>query len=163
VNKDQPVENAALERGYLVIERVWKAGDTLRLNLPMPVRRIAANPNVVDDRGCLAIARGPIVYCIESVDLPDGVPLEDLRWDPDRGGAVCTGCARGGRPLQPAVRAALVRLSRTPLAEATAQALPVDVNRDCREALLEIINHHVSGPLKTVEFIAKVARAAGQP
>ena len=85
-----------------------------------------------------------------------------FRWDPDRGGAVCTACARGGRPLQPAVRAALVRLSRTPLEEATAQALPVDVNRDCREALLEIINHHVSGPLKTVEFIAKVARAAGQ-
>jgi len=84
-----------------------------------------------------------------------------FRWDPDRGGAVCTTCARGGRPLQPAVRAALVRLSRTPLEEATAQALPVDVNRDCREALLEIINHHVSGPLKTVEFIAKVARAGG--
>ena len=41
------------------------------------------------------------------------------------------------------------------------QALPPDVNRDCREALLEIINHHVSGPLKTVEFIAKVARAGG--
>jgi DNA repair protein RecO len=86
-----------------------------------------------------------------------------FRWDPDRGGAVCVACARGGRPVQTAVREALVRLSRTPLAEATAEALPPDVNRDCREALLEIINHHVSGPLKTVEFIAKVARAGGQP
>jgi len=84
-----------------------------------------------------------------------------FRWDPDGGGAVCTACARGGRPLQAAVRAALVRLARTALADATAEALPPDVNRDCREALLEIINHHVSGPLKTVEFIAKVARAAG--
>jgi hypothetical protein len=43
-----------------------------------------------------------------------------------------------------------------------AQALPPDVNRDCRERLLEIITHHVSGPLKSVEFIAKVARAGGQ-
>ena len=86
-----------------------------------------------------------------------------FRWDPDRGGAVCTACARGGRPLQPAVREALIRLARTPLADATAEALPTDVNRDCREALLEIINHHVSGPLKTVEFIAKVARAGGPP
>jgi len=85
-----------------------------------------------------------------------------FRWDPDRGGAVCGACARGGRPLQPAVREALIRLSRTPLADAGAAALPPDVNRDCREALLEIINHHVSGPLKTVEFIAKVARAGGQ-
>jgi DNA repair protein RecO (recombination protein O) len=86
-----------------------------------------------------------------------------FRWDPDRGGAVCTFCARGGRPLQPAVRQALMRLSRTALADAAAAALPADVNRDCREALLEIITHHVSGPLKSVEFIAKVARAGGPP
>ena len=61
-----------------------------------------------------------------------------------------------------AVRAALVRLSprrRSP--RRRRQTLPADVNRDCREALLEIINHHVSGPLKTVEFIAKVARGRG--
>jgi DNA repair protein RecO (recombination protein O) len=86
-----------------------------------------------------------------------------FRWDPDRGGAVCTACARGGRPLQPAVREALIRLARTPLDDAAAESLAPDVNRDCREALLEIITHHVSGPLKSVEFIAKVARAGGQP
>lgn len=85
-----------------------------------------------------------------------------FRWDPDRGGAVCTLCARGGRPVPAAVREALIRLSRTALGDAAAQALPTDVNRDCREALLEIITHHVSGPLKSVEFIAKVARAGGQ-
>jgi DNA repair protein RecO (recombination protein O) len=93
-----------------------------------------------------------------------GRPASEVafRWDPDRGGAVCTACARGGRPLQSAVRAALIRLAGTPLAAAASEALPTDVNRDCREALLEIINHHVSGPLKSVEFIAKVARAGGQ-
>jgi uncharacterized protein len=56
------------ERGYLVIERKWKAGDAVDLDLPMPVRRIEANPLVADDRGCLAIARGPIVYCLEGCD-----------------------------------------------------------------------------------------------
>jgi DNA repair protein RecO (recombination protein O) len=85
------------------------------------------------------------------------------RWDPDRGGAVCLACARGGRPLGAPVREALVRLARTPLADAAREPLPADVNRDCREALLEIISHHVSGPLKSIEFIAKVARAGGQP
>jgi len=40
--------------------------------------------------------------------------------------------------------------------------LAADLNRDCREALLEIINHHVTGPLKSVEFIAKLSRAAVQ-
>ena len=39
------------------------------------------------------------------------------------------------------------------------ETLPADVNRDCREALLEIINHHISGPLKSVEFIAKLSAA----
>jgi recombinational DNA repair protein (RecF pathway) len=93
-----------------------------------------------------------------------GRPASEIafRWDPDRGGAVCTLCARGGRPVPAPVREALLRLSRTALGDASAQALPPDVNRDCREALLEIINHHVSGPLKSVEFIAKVARAGGQ-
>ena len=38
--------------------------------------------------------------------------------------------------------------------------LSADVNRDCREALLEIINHHISGPLKSVEFIAKLSAAS---
>ena len=65
--------------------------------------------------------------------------------------------------MQPGVREALLRLAGMRLADATATPLPADINRDCREALLEIINHHVSGPLKTVEFIAKVARAGGQP
>jgi len=93
-----------------------------------------------------------------------GRPASEIafRWDPDRGGTVCTLCARGGRPVPTAVREALLRLSRTALGDASAQALPPDVNRDCREALLEIISHHVSGPLKSVEFIAKVARAGGQ-
>ena len=86
-----------------------------------------------------------------------------FRWDPDRGGAVCVGCARGGRPLARDVRVALIRLARTPLADAAREALPPDVNRGCRVALLEIINHHVSGPLKSIEFIAKVARAGGAP
>jgi DNA repair protein RecO (recombination protein O) len=81
-----------------------------------------------------------------------------FRWDPDRGGAVCTACARGGRPLSAAVRGALRRLARTPLHDATAQPLPADLNRDCREALLEIITHHISGPLKSVEFIAKLTK-----
>jgi DNA repair protein RecO (recombination protein O) len=91
-----------------------------------------------------------------------GRPAAEIafRWDPDRGGAVCVGCARIGRPLSASARAALVRLAATPLAAAGAESLAADVNRDCREALLEIISHHVTGPLKSVEFIAKLSRAS---
>jgi len=53
-----------------------------------------------------------------------------------------------------------MHLSRVSLPDAGREALSTDVNRDCREALLEIINHHISGPLKSVEFIAKLTASA---
>lgn len=57
-----------LDRGYLRIRRDWKAGDTVRLSLPMPVRRVYAHEKVKDGRGRVALMRGPIVYCLEGVD-----------------------------------------------------------------------------------------------
>jgi DNA repair protein RecO (recombination protein O) len=80
----------------------------------------------------------------------------DYRWDPDRGGTVCAACGRTGRPLREEVRATLARLARLPLAGAAAERLAPDVNRACREALLEIVKHHISGPLHSLDFIAKL-------
>jgi DNA repair protein RecO (recombination protein O) len=87
----------------------------------------------------------------------ESTPTMAFRWDPDRGGAVCTACARFGRPVTTEARAALLHLSQVSLPDAGRETLSADVNRDCREALLEIINHHISGPLKSVEFIAKLS------
>jgi len=73
-----------IEKGYVAIRRGWEAGDTIRLNLPMPVRLVVAHPKAVADKGLVAIERGPIVYCAEfkdnSVDvaqlkLPDDAKL----------------------------------------------------------------------------------------
>jgi DNA repair protein RecO (recombination protein O) len=101
---------------------------------------------------------GPVVdRCVVCGDAA----ARAYRWDPDRGGAVCAGCARGGRPIGAEVRTALARLAGVPLRDAGGETLPNDVNRDCREALLEIISHHVSGPLKSVEFIAKLSAGPG--
>jgi len=61
-----------LEKGYASLARKWNAGDTIELNLPMPVRRVAANESVKADRGRVALQRGPIVYCLESPDNPEG-------------------------------------------------------------------------------------------
>jgi len=61
-----------LDQGYAVITRIWKAGDTIELNLPMPVRRVVAHQNVVADRGRVALQRGPIVFAAEWVDNPGG-------------------------------------------------------------------------------------------
>jgi DUF1680 family protein len=61
-----------LDKGYAAITRTWKAGDTIELNLPMPVRRVVANEQVAADRGRVALERGPIVYAAEWADNPSG-------------------------------------------------------------------------------------------
>ncbi len=57
-----------LDKGYAIITRDWKKGDVVEVNLPMEVRRVAANENVKSDVGKVAILRGPIVYCAEFAD-----------------------------------------------------------------------------------------------
>ncbi len=58
--------------GYLSIDRTWKAGDSVELNLDMPVERVYAHPYVRENLGRLALRRGPLVYCFENADNPDG-------------------------------------------------------------------------------------------
>ena len=65
------VKTPVIERGYLVLDREWNPGDRVELNLPMPIQRVAANPQVKADHGLLAIQRGPIVYCLEQCDQAD--------------------------------------------------------------------------------------------
>ena len=68
--------DALRDKGYLILDRVWQPGDAVVLDLPMPVRRIEANPLVQENRGCLALARGPLVYCLEDAD--QGAPVAAL-------------------------------------------------------------------------------------
>jgi hypothetical protein len=74
-----------MEQGYARIERTWKKGDVIELDLPMPVRRLVAHESVKDDVGKIALQRGPIVFCVEGVDnggrvldlaLPDSAKLD---------------------------------------------------------------------------------------
>jgi DUF1680 family protein len=62
----------SVEKGYASVNRTWKRGDVIELNLPMPVRRIQANELVVADRGRVAVQRGPIVYAAEWPDNANG-------------------------------------------------------------------------------------------
>jgi len=64
---------------YATLERIWRAGTTIELSLSMPVQLIESHPLVEETRNHLAVKRGPIVYCLESVDLPKGVALADVR------------------------------------------------------------------------------------
>lgn len=96
-------------RGYFVVDRAWNAGDKIELDLPMPVDRVAANPNVKQDLGRLALTRGPLVYCLESVDqkanlsstfLPEQAPISATKRADLLGGVVelqGTGMLNGDR------------------------------------------------------------------
>jgi DUF1680 family protein len=61
---------------YAEIRREWKAGDTVRLSLPMPVRQIECHPNVAENIGRVALMRGPLLYCVEAADNPGAHPQE---------------------------------------------------------------------------------------
>jgi DUF1680 family protein len=58
--------------GFVSIERTWSANDVVELALPMEVRRVRAHDSVKADAGKLAIERGPVVFCLEGYDQPDG-------------------------------------------------------------------------------------------
>ena len=84
------------EKGFARLSRRWNGGDTVILEMPMPVERVAADGHVAEDRGKVAIERGPIVYCLEGVDndghvldrrLPVNAPLQH-RFDSRRLGGV---------------------------------------------------------------------------
>jgi DUF1680 family protein len=89
----------SLEAGtYAEVRRTWATGDVLVLDLPMPSRLMQAHPLVEEARNQVAIQRGPLVYCVESTDLPEGIRVQDVaipraidlrpRFDPDLLGGV---------------------------------------------------------------------------
>lgn len=61
---------------YTRIDREWRAGDVVELTLPMPVRMLRAHRLAEEATNQVAVRRGPVVYCLESADLPEGVMLE---------------------------------------------------------------------------------------
>lgn len=82
---------------YLRLRRRWTAGSSVVLDLPMSVRQTIAHQRVDAVRGCVAVERGPLVYCLEQADQPAGVLIDDIElvtsdctavWRPDLLGGV---------------------------------------------------------------------------
>ncbi len=90
---------------YLRLSGPWTAGSSVLLDLPMPVRRTTAHERVDAVRGCVAVERGPLVYCLEQVDQPADVLVDDIRltdgeetaaWNPDLLGGLTVVRMAGG-------------------------------------------------------------------
>jgi hypothetical protein len=62
------VVHPIMSKGYAEIHRAWSNRDTLELSLPMQVQKLRANPKVLEDRGKIALKRGPLIYCLEQPD-----------------------------------------------------------------------------------------------
>ncbi len=72
-----PADSTPKPGSYHEIRRVWTTGDVVDLGFPMPIELIEAHPLVEETLGQVAVKRGPTVYCLESIDLPEGLkPLE---------------------------------------------------------------------------------------
>ncbi|MFI5179650.1 MAG: beta-L-arabinofuranosidase domain-containing protein, partial [Vicinamibacterales bacterium] len=96
--------SASATNGFARITRLWRPGDVIELNLPMPVRRVIADPRVQDDAGRVTLERGPLVYAAEWPDngghalnivVPDDAPLaSEFRGDLLNGVTVITGAVQ---------------------------------------------------------------------
>ena len=104
---------AAVESGYLVVRREWRAGDVVELELPMPVRRLEGHPYVEQTAGRVALCRGPIVYCVEQRDA--GAPVPALRLPPSAALRVERDPALGGAAVLRGAAEAAVVDAATPL------------------------------------------------
>jgi uncharacterized protein len=67
--------------GYVTLDREWRNGDLIELAFPMEIRTVVADDRVKENRGKIAIERGPLVYCAEWPDCAGGKVL-DLVVDP---------------------------------------------------------------------------------
>ena len=93
-----------IEKGYARIARTWRKGDTIEVDLPMPIRRVVSHPNIASNAGKVALQRGPIVYCMEGPDndgqVSDLVVPDDARltaqFEDDLLGGVVTIAGRAG-------------------------------------------------------------------
>ena len=70
---------------YFEIRRLWSVGDQARLVLPMTVQLLEAHPLVDETRNQAAVRRGPIIYCLESTDLPDNIRVINVAVSPKAG------------------------------------------------------------------------------
>ena len=73
-----PVNLATKANTYATVKRVWKKGDVVELDMEMRVKLLESNPLVEETRNQVVIKRGPLVYCLEGIDVADGKRIDDV-------------------------------------------------------------------------------------
>ena len=74
----KPFDVATAPDTYACIERTWKRGDRVELELEMRVKLLESNPLVEETRNETVVKRGPLVYCLESIDIEGGAKIDNV-------------------------------------------------------------------------------------
>lgn len=138
--------DAASNDGYAAIRREWQKGDRVELDLDMSISRLFANPQVRQDIGRVALARGPLIYCVEETDnagqlhritLPRTAEIE-AHPEPNLLGGVVTLSATGSRETAENWDDGLYRTEAPAVEQAKLKAVPYYAwdNRDPGEMVV---------------------------
>lgn len=71
------IENAVVAGKFATLHRKWKKGDVITVDFPMDVYFVEGHSRIEEVRNQVAIKRGPVVYCLESADLPKEANIVD--------------------------------------------------------------------------------------
>ncbi len=63
---------------YTTLNQSWKAGDLISINMPMDIQLVEGHPRIEEVRNQVAVKRGPVVYCVETPDLPEGTEITNV-------------------------------------------------------------------------------------
>ncbi|WP_417270404.1 glycoside hydrolase family 127 protein [Celeribacter sp.] len=74
----ETVDTSGCGPRYLAVTRNWQKGDTIELTLDIRPRILVARPEVEETRNQAAVMAGPVVYCLEGADLPEGVTINEV-------------------------------------------------------------------------------------
>jgi DUF1680 family protein len=171
----QRLEVVPNAQDYFEVHRAWQAGDRLLLELPTPGRLTEPHPRVEASRGCLAIERGPLVYCLEQADYPADTDVLDLAidssaplgesWQPDLLGGIMALSGQGAaldlagwgdstfRPLRARVIEAAAATGSTPQQPSAVTGAAAASNE----------SGPPSGPPLRTQLIEDVASASNAP
>ncbi|RIJ79223.1 glycoside hydrolase family 127 protein [Nakamurella silvestris] len=110
--------------GTVSVTRTFGLGDEIRLRLPVTPRFTLPDPRIDAVRDCVAVESGPLVLCAESVDLPDGTELDQVRVDVSRSPVVGSGAVERPAALAGAIGSG--GMQAHPVASVTARLIELD-------------------------------------
>ena len=125
------------EKGYVNLQRQWKKGDVILWNMAMPTELLEANPLVEENRNQVAVKRGPMVYCLESNDMPADIRVFDV-----------------AIPSNAAFKPTQITLENSPITALETNGVMVNTEKWDRQLYRPISKQKKNVPLKLIPYSA---------